>query len=44
MKYMNEVVNDKDFLKSETVVETSKSIEDEKYPQEYNPDQPIAIF
>ena len=39
-----EIVNDKDFEKSETEIETFESIEDLKYLQEYDSNQSIVII
>ena len=36
-------VNDKDFEKSDTEIETYESLGELKYPQEYDSDQPITI-
>ena len=41
---IDEVVNDKNFQKSNTEIETYESIEELKYPKEYNSDQPIVII
>ena len=39
-----ELVNDKDFEKSQREIEQSETIEETKYPQDYNKDQPIALI
>ena len=48
MKKIDLVINKKvgaqDFKKSETEIETFESIEDLKYPQEYDSDQPTVII
>ena len=41
---IDEIVNNKDFEKSDTEIETYESIEEIKFPQEYNSDQSIVII
>ena len=41
---IKEVINNKDFEKSDIEIETFEGIEELKYPQEYNSDQSIVII
>ena len=41
---IDEIFNNKDFEKSDTEIETYESIEEIKFPQEYNSDQSIVII
>ena len=41
---VEELGNNEDLQKSDTGIETYESIEEQKYPQEYNSDQSIVII